>query len=65
MVRGGKLVAVVTAAEKRVVARWHASYVLDWLRQTHAPDNIVRLQEQIVGALGGYVGPFERAGGQV
>ena len=37
-----------------------ASYVLDWLRQTEAPSNIIALQERVVAALGGYVGPDER-----
>jgi hypothetical protein len=47
------------------VSRADASYVLDWLRQTKAPANIVALQEQAVDALGGYVGPVERTGGKL
>jgi hypothetical protein len=40
--------------------RCDASYVLDWLRQTDAPENIVALQERVVAALGGFVGFPER-----
>ena len=45
---------------KDEVARRDASYVLDWLRQTNAPKNISGLQECVVEALSGYVGPNER-----
>lgn len=42
------------------IAQGHASYVLDWLRQTEAPDNIIRLQEAVVEQLGGYLGAVAR-----
>jgi len=42
------------------LARGDASYVLDWLRQTDAPENILRLQERTVEMLGGYLGHGER-----
>ena len=48
---------------KDEVARRDASYVLDWLRQTNAPKNISGLQECVVEALSGYVGPNERIRG--
>jgi hypothetical protein len=48
-----------TSVDPRV-ARVDASYVLDWLRQTNAPANIIGLQERIVESLGGYVGFPER-----
>lgn len=44
------------------IARFHASYVLDWLRRADAPENIIGLQECVVIALGGYASPDERRG---
>jgi len=46
---------------KRQIARIDASYVLDWLRQTDAPESIIVLQERVAEALGGFVGFQERA----
>src|SRR4029077_17260016 len=46
---------------KRPIAQIDASYVLDWLRQTDAPQNIIALQERICEALGGFVSFPERA----
>jgi predicted phage gp36 major capsid-like protein len=37
-----------------------ASYVLDWLKQTGAPENIVALQEKVVEAAGGYISGADR-----
>jgi hypothetical protein len=42
------------------IAQGHASYVLDWLRQTEAPSNIIRLQEAVVEQLGGYLDAVAR-----
>jgi hypothetical protein len=44
----------------RRVLQVDGSYVLDWLRETNAPTNIIDLQERIVEGLGGYVGFTER-----
>lgn len=41
-------------------AQVDGSFVLDWLRQAGAPENLVGLQERVVEGLGGYVGPAER-----
>jgi hypothetical protein len=41
-------------------AQGDASYVLDWLKQTHANETIIKLQERVVEAVGGYVGPLQR-----
>lgn len=40
--------------------RIDASYVLDWLKQTDAPENIVALQEKVVEAAGGYISGADR-----
>jgi hypothetical protein len=45
----------------RQVAQIDASYVLDWLRQTDAPPDILALQERVCEALGGFVSFPERA----
>lgn len=50
---------------RRDAARRDASYVLDWLRSTRAPKNIIELQERAVAALGGYADAKERAGGRL
>jgi len=42
------------------LAQVDASYVLDWLRQTDAPENIIRMQRRIVVELGGYLGFRDR-----
>lgn len=47
-------------SERRFFAQGDASYVLDWLRQTEAPSNIIRLQEYAVEQLGGYLGAVAR-----
>lgn len=44
--------------------RRDASYVLDWLRQTNAPSNIVALQERVTESLGGFVGFVGRMTGR-
>lgn len=46
----------------REMARLSASYVLDWLRQTNAPGNVIALQTSVVEALGGYASFEERVG---